>query len=180
MTASHQHVVAYLQNLGDREIAARAQIYFKTAKGEYGYGDKFLGIRVPVLRRSVKAFGPLSLAVLKRLLKSQYHEIRLFALLALVRQFAQGDDTTQQQIYRLYLQHTRYINNWDLVDSSAPQIVGAWLCSRDKSILYELAHSERLWERRIAMMATAYCICLGFYPLEAVQAYSQAGGYITD
>jgi 3-methyladenine DNA glycosylase AlkD len=92
------------------------------------------------------------------LLKSEYHEIRLFALLLLVAYFAKADAAGQEKIHRLYLKHTRYINNWDLIDSSAPYIVGGYLHDKDRSILYELARSKSLWERRIAVMATFWFI----------------------
>jgi len=144
--------------LADRELARNSMRYFKTAKGEYGHGDTFLGIRVPVIRQSAKRFQNASLDTTESLLKSGYHEIRLLALLLLVSRYAKGNADDQDRIFRFYLSNTRYINNWDLVDSSAPYIIGAYLDDRDKSILYELAGSESLWERRIAVMATFYFI----------------------
>jgi len=132
--------------------------YFKTAAGEYGHGDKFLGIRVPVIRRAVRQYKDASLTTAESLLKSEYHEIRLFALLQLVSRYAQGSAEEQDRIYQNYLNNTRYINNWDLVDSSAPHIVGAYLDDKDKSMLYQLAESGSLWDRRIAVMATFYFI----------------------
>lgn len=155
---THQEITDHLHSLADSERAEHAIRYFKTAAGEYGHGDKFLGIRVPVIRHAVKKFADTSLGTAKKLLKSEYHEIRLFALLLLVSRFAKGSAAEQGEIYRLYLNHTRYINNWDLVDSSAPYIVGAYLADKDKGILYELALSASLWERRIAVLATFWFI----------------------
>jgi 3-methyladenine DNA glycosylase AlkD len=151
-------IISYLKTLSDSDIASHSQKYFKTGEGEYGHGDKFLGIRVPILRNTVKLFQKVSITNIRKLLKSEYHEIRLFALLLMVHQFSKGDIKTRNTIFSLYLQQTKYINNWDLVDSSAPYIVGAWLFDKDRSVLYKLAQSEQLWDRRIAIMSTAYFI----------------------
>lgn len=155
---AHREITDHLHSLADRELAQRAMRYFKTAAGEYGHGDKFLGIRVPVIRQSVKKYQNTSLGTAENLLKSEYHEIRLFALLLLVSRYAKSNAAEQGKIYQFYLNNTRYINNWDLVDSSAPHIIGAYLDDKDKSILYELAGSSSLWERRMAVMATLYFI----------------------
>jgi len=154
----HQEIVDHLHSLANPKIAEHSQRFFKTARGEYGYGDKFLGIRVPVIRLSVKKYAATPLSVTKILLQSEYHEIRLFALLLLVQQFSKGSPDEQKRIYSIYLNKTRYINNWDLVDSSAHYIIGSYLEDKDKSILYELSKSSSLWERRIAIMATFYFI----------------------
>jgi len=151
-------IIDYLNRLADPDRASHAQRYFKTGEGEYGHGDRFLGIRVPALRRAVKQFHHTSLSEIRRLLKSEYHEARLLAVLLLVDQFSRADDGRRERIFNLYLKHTRYINNWDLVDSSAPAIVGAWLMDRDRSVLYQLAQSPDLWERRIAILSTAWFI----------------------
>ena len=143
-----------LRDLADPVIAKHSQRFFKTGKGEYGEGDKFLGIRVPVLRKQTKKYQTLALKETQRLLTSAFHEERLFALLLLVRKFAKGNEEEKTAIYKLYLNNTRYINNWDLVDSSAYHIVGTYLEDRDKKILYKLAQSDNLWERRIAIMST--------------------------
>jgi 3-methyladenine DNA glycosylase AlkD len=147
-----------LRALGDPAIANHSQRFFKTGPGEYGEGDRFLGIRVPLLRAEVKRSCELPLGEALKLLRSPYHEARLLALLILVDRFKRGDDDTRARIYRHYLEQTRYINNWDLVDSSAPQIVGGYLYPRERSILYQLVDSESLWERRIAVMATLFFI----------------------
>ena len=151
-------IEAQLLSLADAEIAAHSQGYFKTGVGEYGAGDRFLGIRMPVLRRLVKKFKNTGPDVAEILLKSPFHEQRLFALLLLVARFQKGNSAEQEMIYTLYLHNTRWINNWDLVDSSAHLIVGAWLETRDRAILYKLAKSDTLWERRIAIMATFHFI----------------------
>lgn len=153
-----ENIISFLKSLSDSAIAAHSQRYFKTGQGEYGEGDKFLGIRVPVLRKTVRQFQQASLSEIKKCLGSEYHEVRLFALFLLVQQFSVADEAKREQIYRLYLANTKYINNWDLIDSSAPKIVGAWLFNKDRTVLAKLARSPMLWERRIAIMSTAFFI----------------------
>ncbi len=154
----YQEIVDHLQSLANPEIAEHSQRFFKTARGEYGDGDKFLGIRVPIIRQSVKKYEATPLSVTKKLLQSEYHEIRLFALLLLVQQFSKGSPDEQERIYSVYLNKTRYINNWDLVDTSAHHIVGKYLENRDKTILHKLSKSNSLWERRIAIISTFHFI----------------------
>lgn len=154
----YQKIVNHLESLANPDIAKHSMRFFKTAEGEYGFGDKFLGIRVPIIRQAVKKHANTSVNVTKRLLKSEYHEIRLFSLLMLVSRFSKGSDDEKDEIYNIYLNNTQYINSWDLVDSSAYHIVGAFLENRDKSILYELAKSPLLWERRIAIISTYHFI----------------------
>ncbi len=155
---THQDIITHLESLADSEIAEHSQRFFKTGEGEYGHGDKFLGIRVPILRKTVKLFQGTTILEIKNLLKSEYHEVRLFSLLLLVNQFSGAGEDKKEKIYNLYLKHTQYINSWDLVDSSAYYIVGVWLIDKDRSVLYELAHSKQLWERRIAIMSTFWFI----------------------
>jgi len=147
-----------LHSLANPEIAEHSQRFFKTAEGEYGFGDKFLGIRVPVIRQAVKKFKTTPLSTVEKLLKSEYHEIRLYALLFLVFRFSKSSPAEQDEIYHLYLRNTQYVNNWDLVDSSAHHIVGAYLENRDRFVLYDFSKSNLLWERRIAIMSTFYYI----------------------
>lgn len=147
-----------LRTLADAEIARHSQGFFKTGKGEYGEGDRFLGIRVPVLRRYIRQFRDVALDEVLRLLASDYHEERLFALLLLVDKFKRGPDPQRRWIYQHYLANTHHINNWDLVDCSADKIVGVWLRQRSRKPLYRLARSTSLWERRIAIMATFHLI----------------------
>ena len=154
----YQEITDYLHGMANPDRAAHSQRFFKTGAGEYGYGDKFLGIRMPVLRQAARRFRGAPLGVAKQLVQSEYHEIRLFALILLVARFATAKVEEQADIYHFYLGHTRYVNNWDLVDGSAHHIVGAYLEGKDHSILAKLAHSESLWERRIAILATYYFI----------------------
>jgi len=155
---TYQEINEYLLTLSDPEIASHSMRFFKTGPGEYGFGDKFLGIRVPVIRQTVKKYKDATLSTTEKLLKSKYHEIRLFALLLLVSNFSNADDVKQDKIYHLYLDNTRYINNWDLVDSSAHKIVGAYLENKDRTVLYNLSTSPSLWERRIAIISTFHFI----------------------
>ncbi len=147
-----------LQELSDTEHAAVSQKFFKTGPGEYGEGDLFFGIRVPTLRKLAEGYLDLSLEGITTILKSEYHEERLLALLIMVGQFSKGDHNTQERINELYLESTEFINNWDLVDLSAPKIVGPFLLNRSRAPLYALARSDLLWERRIAIMATFHFI----------------------
>jgi 3-methyladenine DNA glycosylase AlkD len=147
-----------LHEMGNKKDALFLQRFFKTGIGQYGEGDVFLGIRVPVLRKLAKEYKALQPLEVLPVLQSFYHEERLFALIVLVNAFAKGDETLRKQIYDLYLTNTKHINNWDLVDISAPNIVGAFLSDASKKPLYILAKSKNLWERRIAMLATFYFI----------------------
>lgn len=151
-------VLAHLQQLGDEQIAVHSQRFFKTGEGEYGHGDVFWGIRVPVLRKTIRQFKSLDVEDVLELLQHPTHEVRLFALLHWVYQFSRGDEDKQALIYHHYLNHTQYINNWDLVDSSCHQIVGGFLQDKSRTPLYQLAESDCLWQRRIAMMSTYHFI----------------------
>ena len=151
-------ITEHLQHLADPQTADQSRRFFKTAKGQYGYGDIFLGIKVPVVRQVVKKYKNVPSGVAVELLKSAFHEVRLFALLLMVERFSQGSTREREEIYHAYLAHTRYVNNWDLVDSSAYHIVGAYLENRDTLVLDELARSDSLWERRIAIIATFHFI----------------------
>lgn len=155
---SNQEILDHLHSLANPEIAEHSQRFFKTAKGEYGFGDKFLGIRVPIIRQVAKKHKTTPLSIVEKILKSEYHEIRLFALLILVFRFSKSNVDEQCKIYHLYLKNTQYVNNWDLVDSSAPHIVGAYLENKDRLDLYDLSKSNLLWDRRIAIMATFHFI----------------------
>ncbi len=138
-----QEIKKTLRGLADPAIAEHSQRFFKTGKGEYGEGDKFLGIRVPVLRKQAKQHKDLSLKGIKGLLRSSYHEERLCALFILVARFSKGNLKEKTTIFELYLKHTKYINNWDLVDSSAHHIVGAYLDKKNKQPIYNLAKSRQ-------------------------------------
>lgn len=156
--------------LGNPQKAAASARFFKTNKGEYGYGDIFLGLTVPESRAIAKKYEALSLNDLEKLLQSKFHEQRLIALLILINQFAKGSENMRKDIYALYLKNTAWINNWDLVDTSADKIVGYYLFAYKKGIavLKKLAKSEDLWKRRIAMVATARYINNN-HPQEALE-----------
>jgi len=147
-----------LGNLGNPEIAEQSKRFFKTGEGQYGEGDRFLGIRVPVLRKQVAKFRETSLGEALKLLHSTYHEERLFALLLLVDKYQIGNEAEKEDVYNCYMANIRHVNNWDLVDSSAPYIVGPYLENREKENLISLARSENLWERRIAIISTFHFI----------------------
>lgn len=152
MTA--QLIRTKLQTLANKEKAKILQGFFKTGPGQYGEGDIFLGINVPVLRALCKEHDCIALAEAMLLLKSTIHEERLLALLMLVRAFSKGDEALKKKIYDLYLKNTKYINNWDLVDVTAPNIVGTYLLDKNRKPLYDLAVSSDLWKRRIAIIST--------------------------
>lgn len=155
---SAANILRELKKQASSEKAMGLSRFFKTGKGEYGEGDKFLGVMVPQTRAVARKFSALSFAEIEKLLASRYHEARLCALLILVEQFKKGNNAVKEKIFQYYLANTRYVNNWDLVDLSAGKIVGAHLWSRPKSFLSALARSESLWERRIAMIASSYYI----------------------
>jgi 3-methyladenine DNA glycosylase AlkD len=155
---------ARVRPLADARIADASRRFFKTAPGDYGHGDRFLGMRVPTLRKLAREFRGAPLAVALALLRSPLHEERLLALLILVAGYARGTPAVQQRIYEQYLKRVpKHVNNWDLVDSSAPYIVGAHLVDRDRSVLYELARSPHLWSRRVAIIATLWLIKKGSF-----------------
>lgn len=142
-----------LRSLASPDTARILQGFFKTGPGQYGEGDEFLGIKVPVIRAVAKEFPDVGLDTAVDLLHSCFHEERLLALLFLVRYFASGTHE-RQSAYQAYLANTAWINNWDLVDLSAPHVVGAYLADQARTPLYQLVRSHSLWERRIAMVAT--------------------------
>ena len=153
-TSDRQRARDALLALADADKAKFLDGFFKTGPGQYGEGDRFLGIVVPAIRQVAKQFRLLSLPDCEALLASPYNEERLLALLILVGRYQQGDVITQENVYQLYLAHRQRVNNWNLVDSSAPAIVGTHLLTRDRSVLVELARSPTLWDRRIAVLAT--------------------------
>jgi 3-methyladenine DNA glycosylase AlkD len=135
--------------------------FFKTAPGEYGAGDRFMGVRVPVLRRLAREFQQLPLTEIASLLPSRIHEERLLALLMLGNAYVSADKSERGMIYRLYLKNLAQVNNWDLVDSSAPQILGRHLEKRSRKVLFRLARSKIIWHRRAAVLATFHFIRQG-------------------
>lgn len=167
-------IQAELRKLARPDKAVILARFFKTGKGEYGEGDRFLGVVVPEQRRIVKKYlsgrsttsCSETLRVVQELLRGEIHEERLTALLLLVEQFKRASAEEQASIFDFYLKNLRYVNNWDLVDLSAPNIVGAFLLDKDPALLYTLAESEHLWTRRVAVLATFAFIRAGrFEPI---------------
>ena len=148
-TTLHQFIIT--------EKSLNYQRFFKTAEGEYAYGDKFLGVSVPNIRKVVKEyFRDVDFKTIKYLLYSSWHEERLLALLLLTKQY-QSKQTTlkkKEQIFNFYIQHSKQINNWDLVDVTSPHIIGNFLLDKDRDILYKFANSKNLWEKRISIVST--------------------------
>lgn len=150
---------AELHAIAKPSYAAVAQRFFKTAKGEYGEGDIFIGIRVPVLREHAKRYRHVKLADMRRLLRSPIHEERLVALFLMVDAYRYSRSSEERErIVQAYLASTRYINNWDLVDTSAHKILGRHYAFGSAAHLYRLAKSSSVWERRIAIIATLWFI----------------------
>jgi 3-methyladenine DNA glycosylase AlkD len=147
-----------LQEVGDPDDAVFLQRFFKTAPGQYGAGDHFLGIRVPATRKLSREFADLPLVDLEKLLHDKWHEARLLALVIMVNRFERGTPAERAEIFRTYLANTDRVNNWDLVDLSAPGVVGAHLETRSRAVLDKLAKSKSLWERRIAIVSTYWFI----------------------
>lgn len=143
-----------IKSVSNPEKAKFLQRFFKTGKGEYAEGDIFLGIVVPVQRQIAKKYKTLSFDDLQRLITSKYHEERLIALLILVERFKKADEKEKEEIVKFYLDNRKGINNWDLVDLSAPKILGEHLLDKDRNILYNFAKSNDLWEKRIAVLST--------------------------
>jgi 3-methyladenine DNA glycosylase AlkD len=162
MSDRTNQIISRLQELGNSDIAAHSQRFFKTGKGQYGEGDKFLGIRVPILRKCAREYRDSTLTDTLDLLKSPFHEVRLLALFILVSRYTSSRRSIEKEaVYRSYLRHTKFINNWDLVDCSAEHIVGAHLFTRDRKPIYRLVNSRILWRRRIGVMSTFYFIKRG-------------------
>ncbi len=148
-----------LNALADSEQARHLPRFFKTGKGDYGEGDRFLGIRVPQQRQLVNKYrDQIGVAEVEKLLHSEFHEHRLTALLLWVQHYQNGDTAQREAVYSAYLANTAWINSWDLVDSTAHHIVGAHLLRRSREGLYRLAEAKNLWQRRIAIISTLYFI----------------------
>lgn len=151
-----------LKKLSNKKKAELLSRYFKTGEGEYGFGDVFVGVTVPQSRALAIKYKDLELLEVAELLKSKIHEERLIALLILVYKFEKLP-MEQRRIYEFYLKNTKFINNWDLVDSSAHKIVGGYLEDKPKDILYKLASSKNIWERRISLISTFNFIKTGHF-----------------
>ena len=159
MTA--EDVKTELDKHADAAAAEHAQRFFKTGEWQYGAGDKFMGIRVPVVRLVCKKFKDLPLTEVEKLLASPIHEHRLAALIIMVNQAKKASPEGQKQLYDSYFKNMQYVNNWDLVDTSCPQIVGSYLLNKSHAPLYKLARSNNLWQKRIAMISTLNFIRAG-------------------
>ena len=152
-----------LRGQADPKAAAVLQAFFKTGRGEYAEGDRFLGVKVPSIRRLARAHRDLSHAEVLTLLRSRWHEERLLALLILVAQYQRATARDRAAIYRAYRSNTRYVNNWDLVDLSAEHIIGAHVDPARLAVLERMARSRFLWNRRIAILATFHWIKQGIF-----------------
>lgn len=143
-----------IRKCANSKRAQQSLRFFKTSKGDYGAGDVFIGLSTPQARKIAKKYQDISLVDVEVLLASKIHEERMIALFILVKRFSAGDEKEQCRIFKFYLKHRKFVNNWDLVDSSAPTIVGGFLVDRDRSVLMRLVQSKSLWDRRIAILAT--------------------------
>ncbi|HIF37125.1 MAG: DNA alkylation repair protein [Methanobacteriota archaeon] len=144
-----------IRKLANKEIAKHSLRFFKTDKGQYGFGDIFLGVRAPKIRLIAKKHIDISIADMKTLIQSKYHEERFLGLIILVNKYAKTKDKkNRNQLYKIYVSSFKYINNWDLVDVTCPHVTGKHLIDKDRTILYKWAKSEDLWTKRIAMVST--------------------------
>jgi len=151
-----------IRSLANPRQAGFLMGFFKTGKGEYGEGDRFLGLKVPQVRAVARAYLDLSWRDLDRLVRSPYHEERLLALVIVADRAARAPDTaTRKACYAFYVGHMKWINNWDLVDVTAGKVVGAWLWDHPRGVLFTWARSTRLWDRRVAVLATSHFIARG-------------------
>lgn len=152
-----------LKRLGTTKKAKASAWFFKTGPGEYGEGDVFFGVTVPEQRLVSKKYSDLPLSEIQKLLDDNVHECRLTALMILVSQYEKGDKKVKEKIVKFYLKNSKKVNNWDLVDSSAPYILGDYLRDKERSILYKFAESKNLWQRRISIVSTLFLIKFGEY-----------------
>ncbi len=155
------YVIQELKKFSSFKKAKTSAWFFKTGKGQYGAGDVFIGVTVPEQRVVAKKFADLPLPEILKLLQSKVHEHRLTGLIILVEQYKKGNEKEKAAIIKFYIKNRKYVNNWDLVDSSARYILGDWLLKRDRKILYTLARSKNIWDRRIAIVATHAFIVKG-------------------
>jgi len=159
MQSVHTQILADLLAQKNDKQSENLQRFFKTGKGQYGYGDLFLGIKVPIQRSIAKKYyKKINLVDLQKLVISKFHECRLTSLLILTYQFPLLKEKEKKSIYNFYIKNINYVNNWDLVDLSAPNIVGAYLTTRSPRSLYNLVKSKNIWHRRIAIISTFYFI----------------------
>lgn len=152
---SAKDIELLLKAKATRERAKGAASYFKTGKGEYGEGDIFFGVTVPDQRKIAKEHSQITLPELKLLLQNKVHECRLTALFILRHQYRKADQASRKKIAAFFLKNKKHVNNWDLVDSSAPYILGDFLINGSRSVLYKLAYSKNIWDKRMAIITTS-------------------------
>lgn len=156
MTA--KQIINELNSCEDPARAIHSQRFFKTGKGQYGEGDIFIGLTVPQTRLVCKKYKDLPIVEIEKLLESPIHEHRLAAVIIMRSQAERANSVLRKSLYDLYLRRTDRINNWDIIDISCHKIVGTYLADKNRAILYKLARSKQMWERRIAIISTAYFI----------------------
>ena len=154
MTQINKTITQELQSLSNAEKREIFPKFFKAGKGQYGEGDRFLGVTVPNIRTIAKRHKEISLEEIRELLESEWHEVRLCALIIMVETSKKKDETLRQKLFDLYLSQTNHINNWVLVDLSCHHIVGEYLLDKSRDILYQLAQNRLLWDNRIAIVST--------------------------
>lgn len=147
-------LIEELKNLGNKRDKEILQKFFKTGPGQYGEGDIFLGIKVPVQRKVAAKYKGLKINDVQKLLDSKIHEERLVGLVIMIHQFEEGNEEIKKKVFEMYMNNSHRVNNWDLVDITAPRIAGAYLLNKDKKILYQFAKEKLLWRRRIAIVST--------------------------
>lgn len=158
MSSNQISQIRLLLSQSAQSSSHKPQLFFKTDKNEYAAHDKFIGVKVPTLRKIAKEFSHIPMVDIQKLLESVFNEERLLALILLVTHYQKAEKNKKEEIYRFYLKHIKHVNNWNLVDSSAHFIIGAHLYLKDKDLLLTLAQSKNMWERRIAIVATWYFI----------------------
>ncbi|TGK04931.1 DNA alkylation repair protein [Leptospira semungkisensis] len=152
--SSSQEVLQEIRSFADPKKVSILSSFFKTGKGQYGEGDIFLGIQVPPLRKLSKKYRGLPLSELQKIVSSKYHEERLAGFFILCETFQKSEEPYRKKLHQFYLKNLKYVNNWDLVDLSAREMIGDYLIDKDRSLLFKLAKSKDLWEKRIAIIAT--------------------------
>ncbi len=150
----YEDVVKEIKKYSSKEKAKTSQWFFKTEKGQYGFGDVFVGLTVPEMRIVSKKFNEIDLVQVQKLLNSKIHEERFIGLTIMDLKFSKANNLLKKKIVDLYIKNTNNINNWDLVDTSASYILGQYLLDKKRDILYKLSKSKSLWERRISIIAT--------------------------
>ena len=157
-----QHILSELRALSNPEKAAHLSRFFKTGPGQYGEGDLFLGVTVPEQRAIARKYAQVPFTVLRELITSPWHEVRLTGLLILVHQFEKNkNEDFRKSCADFYLSQTPYINNWDLVDLSCYKLLGVWLTDKDRHLLYQLSASKNMWEQRIAIVTCMHFVRKG-------------------